>query len=308
MSVAECAKITFLQPCAPAVSPLKSRRRMFYLLIYDDAPMTRPVTPDYLQRFSGLARLYGQDALAALTNAHFVVIGLGGVGTWVAEALARSGVGELTLIEMDEVCVTNTNRQSHALKSNIGRSKNQVISERLHDINPELIIHSVDDFIDDQNMKTLVGKQHHVVIDAIDAAHLKARLVAYCLAIKVRLITVGSSGGKRNPQAVTVDDLGRSISDPMLAKVRSQLYRHHNFARDSNRRFRVDAVYSTEQMVYPQPDGTVCMDKQALQDGVKLDCAGGFGSSVMVTGTFGFIAATRAIERYLNKQIPKTEK
>lgn len=267
----------------------------------DDSPMTRPVTPEYLQRFSGLARLYGQDALAALTNAHFVVIGLGGVGTWVAEALARSGVGELTLIEMDEVCVTNTNRQSHALKSNIGRPKNQVITERLRDINPELIIHSVEDFIDDKNMKTLVGKQHHVVIDAIDAAHLKARLVAYCLAIKVRLITVGSSGGKRNPQAVTVDDLGRSISDPMLAKVRSQLYRHHNFARDSNRRFRVDAVYSTEQMVYPQPDGSVCMDKQALLDGVKLDCAGGFGSSVMVTGTFGFVAATRAIERYLKK-------
>ncbi|HSX50026.1 MAG TPA: tRNA cyclic N6-threonylcarbamoyladenosine(37) synthase TcdA [Cellvibrio sp.] len=263
--------------------------------------MTRPVTPDYLQRFSGLARLYGQDSLAALTNAHFVVIGLGGVGTWVAEALARSGVGELTLIEMDEVCVTNTNRQSHALKSNLGRPKNQVITERLRDINPELVIHSVEDFIDEHNMKTLVGKQHHVVIDAIDAAHLKARLVAYCLAIKVRLITVGSSGGKRNPQAVTVDDLGRSISDPMLAKVRTQLYRHHNFARDSNRRFRVDAVYSTEQMVYPQPDGSVCMDKQALLDGVKLDCAGGFGSSVMVTGTFGFVAATRAIERYLTK-------
>jgi len=261
--------------------------------------MSRPVSPEYIQRFSGLARLYGQDALQLLTNAHFAVIGLGGVGTWVAEALARSGVGELTLIEMDEVCVTNTNRQSHALKSNLGRPKNQVISERLRDINPELVIHSIEDFIDDLNMKNLIGKQHHVVIDAIDAAHLKARLVAYCLAIKVRLITIGSSGGKRNPQAVTVDDLGRSISDPMLAKVRTQLYRHHNFARDKGRKFRVDAVYSTEQMVYPQPDGSVCMDKQSLADGVKLDCAGGFGSSVMVTGTFGFIAATRAIERYL---------
>ncbi len=264
--------------------------------------MNRPISPEYLQRFGGLARLYGQDALQLLTNAHFVVIGLGGVGTWVAEALARSGVGELTLIEMDDVCVTNTNRQSHALKSNLGRPKNQVITERLRDINPELVIHSIEDFIDQDNMKNLIGKQHHVVIDAIDAAHLKARLVAYCLAIKVRLITIGSSGGKRNPLAVTVDDLGRSISDPMLAKVRTQLYRHHNFSRDKNRKFRVDAVYSTEQMVYPQPDGSVCMDKQALADGVKLDCAGGFGSSVMVTGTFGFVAATRAIERYLDKQ------
>jgi tRNA A37 threonylcarbamoyladenosine dehydratase len=138
----------------------------------------------------------------------------------------------------------------------------------------------------------------------MDAAHIKARLVAYCLAIKVRLITVGSSGGKRNPQQVTVDDLGRSHSDPMLAKIRTQLYRHFNFARDKNRKFRVDAVYSSEQMVYPKPDGSVCMDKQFLAQGVKLDCAGGFGSSVMVTATFGLAAATKAIERYLERANP----
>src|SRR5690606_26436452 len=125
---------------------------------------------EYLQRFGGLGRLYGQAALPALANAHFAVIGLGGVGTWVAEALARSGVGELTLIEMDEVCITNTNRQSHALQSTIGQSKNAVISQRLRDINPELIIHSVEGFIDDQNMNEPIGKQHHVVIDATDAA------------------------------------------------------------------------------------------------------------------------------------------
>ncbi len=255
----------------------------------------------YLQRFGGIARLYGQEALLALHKAHFVVIGLGGVGTWVAEALARSGVGELTLIELDDVCVTNTNRQIHALSSTIGRSKNQVLTARLNEINPDIVIHSIEDFLDRDNMKNLIGTQHHVVIDAMDSAHIKAALVAYCLAIKVRLVTMGSSGGKRNPQLITVDDLGRSISDPMLAKVRTQLYRHHNFARDKNRKFRVDAVYSTEQMAYPQPDGSVCMNKQALADGVKLDCAGGFGSSVMVTGTFGFIAATKAIERYLEK-------
>lgn len=265
--------------------------------------MTHLLSNEYLQRFGGIARLYGQDSLAALQRAHFVVIGLGGVGTWVAEALARTGVGELTLIELDDVCVTNTNRQSHALKSNIGKSKNTIIGARLKDINPEIVIHSIEDFIDQDNMSSLIGKQHHVVIDAMDAAHIKARLIAYCLAIKVRLITVGSSGGKQNPQLITVDDLGRTESDPMLAKIRTQLYRHFNFARDKNRKFRVDAVYSTEQMVYPKPDGSVCMDKQFLQAGVKLDCAGGFGSSVMVTGTFGFIAATKAVERYLDKTL-----
>ncbi|MES2675534.1 MAG: tRNA cyclic N6-threonylcarbamoyladenosine(37) synthase TcdA [Pseudomonadota bacterium] len=263
--------------------------------------MPTELSPEYLLRFSGIGRLYGEDGLLALSKAHFVVIGLGGVGTWAAEALARTGVGELTLIEMDDICVTNTNRQIHALKSFIGQSKNHVVSQRLKEINPEIIIHSIEDFIDQDNMTALIGTHHHVVIDAMDAAHIKARLVSYCSALKIRLVVVGSSGGKRNPQLITVADLGRTESDPMLAKVRTQLYRHFNFSRDKNRKFRVDAVYSTEQMAFPKPDGTVCMTKQVMAEGVKLDCAGGFGSSVMVTGSFGFLAATRAIERYLQK-------
>lgn len=264
--------------------------------------MPTELSAAYQQRFGGIARLYGQESLIALSQAHFVLVGLGGVGTWVAEALARSGIGKITLIEMDEVCTTNTNRQLHALQSTIGKSKNQIITERLKDINPDMTVESVEDFLDEKNMTQLIGSQHHVVIDAIDAAHIKARLVSYCLAIKVRLITIGSSGGKTDPQKIKVADLGHTENDPMLAKIRTQLYRHFNFARDSNRKFRVDAVYSTEQMVYPKPDGSVCMSKQFLQEGVKLDCAGGFGSSVMVTGTFGFLAATKAIERYLEKR------
>lgn len=263
--------------------------------------MPSPLSQAWLDRFGGTARLYGADAVALLANAHFVVIGLGGVGTWAAEALARTGVGELTLIELDEVCVTNTNRQLHATQSTIGKSKNQVISDRLRDINPEMVVHTVEDFLDRKNLTALIGKQHHVVIDAMDSAHVKAALIAYCLAIKVRLITVGSSGGKTDPRLLAVSDLGRTIADPMLAKVRNHLFRHHNFSQDPGRKFRVDAVYSTEQMVYPKPDGSVCQEKQILQSGIKLDCAGGFGSSVMVTGSFGFLAATRAIERYLEK-------
>lgn len=264
--------------------------------------MKTVLSESWQQRFSGIARLYGQQAMEALAEAHFVIVGLGGVGSWAAEALARSGIGKITLIEMDETCITNTNRQSHALQSNIGKSKNQIITERLKDINPEIKIESVDDFLDENNMTSLIGKQHHIVIDAIDAAHIKARLVAYCLAVKVRLIVVGSSGGKTDLQQIKVADLGHTENDAMLAKIRTQLYRHHNFSRDANRKFRVDAVYSTEQMIYPKPDGSVCMSKQFLQEGVKLDCAGGFGSSVMVTGTFGFLAATKAIERYLQKR------
>lgn len=263
--------------------------------------MTSSISSGYQQRFGGIARLYGQPALERLSQAHFVVIGLGGVGTWAAEALARSGIGQLTLIELDEVCVTNTNRQLHALSSTIGKSKNQLLSQRLQDINPELIINAKEDFIDNDNMTSLIDTRHDVVIDAMDAAHIKATLVSYCSARKIRLIVSGSSGGKRDPQQVTVADLGHTKSDPMLVKIRTQLYRHHNFSRDPNRKFRVDAVFSTEQMVYPKPDGSICMDKQTLEDGVKLDCAGGFGSSVMVTGSFGFIAANKGIERYLQK-------
>ncbi|MFT7558823.1 MAG: tRNA A37 threonylcarbamoyladenosine dehydratase [Flavobacteriales bacterium] len=267
--------------------------------------MNNPLSEEYRYRFGGIARLYGDQALIALSQAHMVVIGMGGVGTWAAEALVRSGIGELTIIELDEVCVSNTNRQLHALKSTVGKSKNAVMAQRLLDINPELKLHCIDDFITQKNMVDLINKDHDVVLDCMDSAHIKARIVALCSAMKVRLITVGSSGGKRDPHKIKVSDLGRTESDPMLVKIRTQLYRLHNFSREPNRKFRIDAVYSTEQMVYPKPDGTVCMDKSVLKEGVKLDCAGGFGSSVMVTGSFGFAAANKAIERYLTRVMAK---
>lgn len=251
-------------------------------------------------RFGGTSRLYGKQALTALSNAHMVVIGLGGVGSWTAEALARSGVGELTIIDLDEVCVTNTNRQLHALSSTVGQSKTDVLGARLKQINPDLKLHCINDFLTKTNLGDYIRGQD-VVIDAMDSVHTKAALAAYCSATKVRLIVVGSSGGKKDPTQITFADLGHTESDPMLAKLRNQLYRKHNFSRDAGRKFRIDAIYSKEQMVYPKPDGTVCMDKAVLTDGVKLDCAGGFGSSTMVTGSFGFIAAARAIERYLVK-------
>ncbi len=264
--------------------------------------MTGNLSENYNMRFGGIERLYGRDALLALARSHMVVVGLGGVGSWAAEALARSGVGELSIIELDEVCVTNSNRQSHALQNTIGCAKADVVSERLKQINPEIKINRVQDFLTKKNMRDLIRQDQDIVIDAMDSVHIKSALVAYCSAIKLRLIVVGSSGGKQNPQEIRCADLGHTESDPMLAKVRTQLYRHYNFSRDPGRKFRIDAVYSTEQMVYPKPDGSVCMDKSVMQDGTKLDCAGGFGSSSMVTGSFGFIAAARAIERYLEKQ------
>lgn len=260
------------------------------------------ITPDYLQRFAGVGRVYGVAALPLLAQAHFVVVGLGGVGSWAAEALARTGVGSLTLIEMDGVCVTNTNRQSHAMAPNYGASKNRVICERLLAINPEIRLHPEENFLTRDNLAQMIDPRHHVIVDAIDSAHVKAALVAYCRARKIRLITVGASGGKRDPGRIVAGDLGVTTCDPMLKKVRSLLYRHHNFARNQKRRFGVDAIYSTEPMLYPQADGSACGQKQFDGGGVKLDCGGGLGALTMVTGSFGFAAAAKAVERYLGAQ------
>ncbi|MEJ2681195.1 MAG: tRNA cyclic N6-threonylcarbamoyladenosine(37) synthase TcdA [Gammaproteobacteria bacterium] len=255
----------------------------------------------YRRRFAGIARLYGDAALNALFRAHFCVIGLGGVGTWTAEALVRSGVGALTLIDLDEVCISNTNRQLHALDNLIGQSKVNVLCDRLLHINPELRLTPIEDFISLDNIPTYIGPEHDVVIDAIDMAHTKSGLIAYCLARKIRVVTVGSAGGKRDPSQVTHGDLARTERDPLLAKVRHDLFRTYRFARDRHRRFRVDAIFSPESVLYPQADGSVCPQKRAVDTGVKLDCEGGFGACTMVTGSFGFLAASRAIHRFLAK-------
>lgn len=256
-------------------------------------------TEDYYLRFSGIARLYGQKNLEHLLQAHFVVVGLGGVGTWVAEALVRTGIGQISLMDMDEVCVTNTNRQLHALVDNIGHSKAQVLADRLLAINPELKVNIIEDFLSPDNLAEYILPEHDFIIDAIDAAHVKSALIAYCRARKIAMLTVGSAGGKKDARQVTSGDLGNTVCDPLLAKVRQQLYRWHNFQKQSKRKFGIEAIYSTEQAVYPMPNGDVCQQKSMMQDGVRLDCAAGFGSATMLTGTMGFVAAQRAIDKYL---------
>ncbi|WP_370980247.1 tRNA cyclic N6-threonylcarbamoyladenosine(37) synthase TcdA [Agaribacterium sp. ZY112] len=264
------------------------------------------IDEDYQMRFGGIGRLYGTQAQQQLAKAHMAVIGLGGVGSWAAEALARSGIGKLTLIELDDICVTNSNRQLHALSDTVGQNKLDVMAQRLKLINPAIELNCVHDFLTQRNAAELIDGDVDVIIDAIDSVNVKASLVAYCIRSKQRLICVGSSGGKSDPNQIDVCDLGHTEYDPLLAKLRNQLYRHHKFTRTSRRKFRVDAIYSREAIVYAKPDGSVCTDKKAMIDGVKLDCAGGLGSSVMVTGSFGFSAAARAVWRYL-EQCSKTK-
>lgn len=263
------------------------------------------LTEAYQLRFSGIARLYGFDALLALSQAHFVVVGLGGVGSWTAEALARSGVGQISLIDMDEICVTNINRQLPALTSTVAQLKTEALARRLKDINPEIQLNIIDAFLSKENIRDLIVPEQDMVIDCIDAANIKSGLIAYCSARKIAMVTVGSAGGKSDPRMVTSNDLNRTTSDPMLAKVRQHLFRFYNFSRDKGRKFRIEAIYSSEQAVFPKPDGSVCQQKSALTEGVKLDCTSGFGSATMLTGTMGFVAAERSIQRFLQRKQDK---
>ena len=255
----------------------------------------------YQQRFGGIIRLYGTEATQKLANAHALVIGIGGVGSWVAESLARSGIGEISLMDLDDICITNTNRQVHALKSQIGQSKVAATRARLEDINPEITVNSLDDFLDKNNIDQYIEHRHSIVIDAIDSTMTKSALIAHCKRQKIPLITIGSSGGKKDPAQITYGDLSKTHNDPLLAKVRNNLRRLYAFSRNPKRVFSIEAIYSTEQMTYPDNQGETCQHRGFLSGGEKLDCSGGYGAASMVTASFGLLASARAIEKIIRK-------
>lgn len=259
----------------------------------------RTPSTEYLQRFGGIARLYGNESLNTLLNSHVAVIGIGGVGSWIAESLIRSGIGEITLIDMDDICITNSNRQIHALNSTIGKQKIDVMAARLIDINPELQINAIDDFLESDNILDLIPANASLIIDAIDAAYVKASLINYCKRHKRPIITVGSAGGKKDPQKITHGDLSKTVNDPLLAKVRNTLRRKHGFPREGKRVFSIEAIYSKEQMTYPTAEGGTCQNKNALNGSSNLDCSSGFGAATMITAAFGLTAVSRGIEKIL---------
>lgn len=253
---------------------------------------------DYLLRFGGIGRLYGQQPLTWLAQAHFCVIGIGGVGSWAVEALARTGVGQLTLIDLDDICTTNTNRQIHALQGTVGHSKTDVMAARVGLINPDCKVHCVDDFVSKDNIAELI-QGFDYVIDCIDAVQAKTALIAHCKRRKIPVITIGGAGGKIDPSQIQYGDLAKTIQDPLLAKVRSYLRRDYQFTKNPKRKFDVDCVFSTEQLRYPQADGSVCAAKASAEGSMRLDCNSGFGAVTMVTASFAFMACARAVEKYL---------
>lgn len=268
-------------------------------------PQNTDVIGRWQQRFGGVVRLYGVQGAQVLMRAHVCVIGIGGVGCWVAEALARTGVGGITLMDLDDVCITNTNRQLHATQDTVGQSKAKVLAQRLLAIHPDCTVNVIEDFLTHDNTTEHISKDFDMVVDAIDEASVKAHLIAHCKRNKIPIITTGAAGGQDDPTQVQVSDLSKTYNDPLAAKVRNTLRRHYNFSRNEKRSFGVPCVYSKQQLKYPMPDGSVCTQKSTMASGVRLDCSGGFGASAMVTGTFGFVVASKVVEKIISRYLAR---
>ncbi len=257
--------------------------------------------PDRARRFGGVSRLYGEVALRRFEAARVAVIGIGGVGSWAVEALARTAIGHLTLIDLDHVAEGNTNRQLHALDGNYGKAKVDAMAERVRLIDPQCDVQTVDDFIEEANFDALLGPGFDYVIDAIDNTKVKTALIAWCVARGQKIITIGSAGGQIDPTRIRVDDLTRTIQDPLLAKVRQRLRQQYRFPRSLKTRFGVAAVSSDEPLRYPEAAACDVDDAGDMQSSNErstapagLNCAG-FGSSVVVTATFGLVAASHVL-------------
>ncbi|WP_228028106.1 tRNA cyclic N6-threonylcarbamoyladenosine(37) synthase TcdA [Chitinibacter fontanus] len=262
--------------------------------MFEELVLAELLEDAYLRRFAGIARLYGVKGLSNLHGANVCVVGVGGVGSWVAEALARSGIGRVGLIDLDDVCISNTNRQLPALEGQFGRMKVAAVAERLRAINPDIELRLIEDFVAEDNFGDyLIGYDY--VIDCIDSVKTKAAMIAFCRRHKVKIITVGGAGGQIDPTQIKVDDLSKTIQDPLAAKVRNILRRDFGFAKNG-KKMGVECVYSTEQLVYPQADGSVCAAKPQAGEGVRLDCASGFGAVMTVTATFGLVAVSRVLK------------
>lgn len=251
---------------------------------------------DFETRFGGIARLYGKGGLKKLRAAHVCVVGIGGVGTWAAEALARSGIGALTLVDLDEVCASNINRQLHALTETVGRAKVEVMTERIRTINPGCRVRAEQKFFNAQTAGELLATNYDFVLDAIDSVTNKVLLLAYCRDRKLPIVACGGAGGRRDGSLVRTADLAKVTHDRLLAEVRKQLRKEHRFPADGSL-MGVECVFSAEAPVFPQPDGSVCENRTATPDGTRLNCNGGLGSATFVTGAFGFAAAGIVVRR-----------
>ncbi|HSV36074.1 MAG TPA: tRNA threonylcarbamoyladenosine dehydratase [Ramlibacter sp.] len=254
-------------------------------------------TADLQRRFGGLERLFGVTGAAAIRNAHVAVVGIGGVGSWAAEALARSSVGEITLIDLDHVAESNINRQIHALGSTIGKAKVQAMHERILEINPGCVVHGVEEFVEPENWPQLLPPGVTAIIDACDQVKAKTAMAAWALQTRTLFVSVGAAGGKRLAHKVDLDDLANTTHDPLLAQLRYRLRKFHGAPREG-RKIGVACVFSREAVAPPDAS---C----AIEGDGSLNCHG-YGSVVSVTATFGQCAAGWVLDQLATKKQPIT--
>ena len=255
---------------------------------------------DIQRRFGGVRRLYGEQALAKFQAAHVCVIGIGGIGSWAAEALARNAIGHITLIDLDNIAESNVNRQLHAVEGEFGKAKVTAMAQRIRAINPLCVVHEIEDFITVENVETMLSAapcsagaspaRFDAILDAIDDAKAKVAIAAYCRQHHLPLVMTGGAGGRLDPTHIKTDDLAKVAGDRLLAKVRNTLRREHGFpkapvsAKKSPTKFGIACVYSDEPVQKPD---AACEADNAI---TGLNCAG-YGSSVCVTAPFGMAAA-----------------
>jgi tRNA A37 threonylcarbamoyladenosine dehydratase len=237
-------------------------------------------------RFGGLARLYGAGGLQRLLQGRVCVVGLGGVGSWAAEALARSALGHITLVDLDDVCLSNVNRQLHALDGAIGRPKVDVMAERIHAIHPACRVRAVAEFFSERTEEEILAAGFDFVLDAIDQVANKCLLIARCRQKEIPILCAGGAGGRRDPAAIQVADLAQTSHDALLQQVRKKLRDDHGFARDPKTPFGVPCVFSTEPAVPPAAGGAG-----------RVTCDNGYGTASFVTGTIGLVAASCVVSK-----------
>lgn len=258
---------------------------------------------DFERRFGGVRRLYGDAGLARLQAAHLCVIGIGGVGSWAVEALARNAVGELTLIDLDNVAESNVNRQIHALESEFGKAKVTAMLHRILQINSDCKVHEVEDFVTPENVQVLLAQKLDVVIDATDDAKAKVAIAVFCKQNHIPLLVAGAAGGRLDPTRIQTADMAYVQGDKLLAKVRNLLRRDFGFPKGNltvkkSHKFGLTCVYSNEEVIRPESSCDVPSSDSSI---TGLSCAG-YGSSVSVTATFGFVLAQLAINHIVKSK------
>lgn len=252
------------------------------------------IVDDFDSRFGGIVRVYGIKGMEQIRKARILIIGIGGVGSWVAEALARTGIGHMTLVDLDDVCVTNINRQIHALNGTVGKFKVDVMKERVNLINPFCEVDTKQCFFSPKNLDVIFDKQYDFVVDACDDFTNKCHLIDYCRKHNINTVVMGGAGGKTDPLQIKISDMATSSNDRLLARLRKKLRQDFAFPRENEGDFGVWSVWSHERAVYPTADG--CITHQPPGGLAKnMDCSEGFGSVSYVTGAFAFATASLVI-------------